>query len=564
MKRKAVFSLVLALALLFTTVFAPAASAVLLTFETQYSYDAADPSWLTDLVLKENMDTTPGLGESVVLRAQPDYPYAETADSFREEVDRYCYVYELNETTPLAGYVFLFSFLSQNASSFTSQVSDEEVRDYLERFGVEYPGSPDEDDLVFAKALYTAMVSGSFGGLIPAGEADPAVSLDQAFIRYLSSLSGLRTEDLKRFAPSAGIASVDDYILAASRLLLWTNGYDVDADTDETEIYRLTAVMTLKNLGVSVSSDTSFEDLKAQYTAVMLGKAYDVAVDPQQLTESRRTGDAAYYILRLLGKKNGLTIRPERYTYEEAFSAVAANTDCFSLEEGEFYADIYRYTAQLKYLDSALWVYPTAYATGNEDATLVVSVNDTTVRNNYFSRVDLDPDAPEQVLKITVSVTDHGKRSLSVYYITLLQGTEVYEPESASDEEGAEKMPDSGTIISRILSRFGVSRSVMETMDRAVYSLFPSAVRSVISFIAPTFAESLTEEPEETSSASEESGTTAPDTQGAAAGVDNARFIRLLDQIGSVVDSAIVGIRGMELNGKMPTGTLRYNYVTVE
>ncbi|MBQ7689099.1 MAG: hypothetical protein IJT27_07790 [Clostridia bacterium] len=556
MKKHRAAALLVAITLLFSVCSSLYASAAILPFETQYDYAAAEQSWLTDLVIKENMDSVPGLGYAVELTAQPDYPYTETAESFAKKIDRYCEIYSLTERTPRASYVFLFEVLNASASSFTSQVTDETVRDYLENAGIIYPADADTDDLVFAKALYTAMVSGSYTGLT-AEDADPGVSLDRALVRYLTSLSGLSEAELKKWTPNAEIASVDDYILAASRLMLWTNGYDVSVDTEASDVYRLIAVMTLKNLGVSVSATASFDELKAKYTATLLGKCYQVAVDPAKLTAARENGTAAFYMLQLLGKKEGLSVREERYGYEEAFLTVAANTDLFDVEAGEFYADIYSYRAALRYRDSYLWIYPTAYLTGNENAQIRVSVNGEEVKNNYFNRVRIDPDLPEQVITITVETTLKGKTSSAEYRITVLQGTEDYVPETVAGTEDGAEIPDSATIMSQVLARFGVSTSIINLVDNTFYTQLPSAVRTVISFIAPSFTASTISDPSE--------GSQSGDASAAADRAVNDTYFRgLLDKIGSAVNASISGIAGVSLGQKGSKNNMNYNFITFE
>ncbi len=557
MQKKTAAALTLTLTLLLGIFFSPCALAAILPFETQYDYADAEVSWLTDLVLKENMDTTHGMASEVVLKAQPDYPYTQTPESFRADVEQYAAVYSLDERSPRASYVFLFEFLQAGAGTVGGQITDEVVRDYLESLGIVYPDAVGADEQIFARGLYTALVSGAAGNVLPEG-TDTVVSLDRALIRYLTSLSGLSEGELRKWAPDGEIAAVDEYVLAASRLLLWTNGYDVRPDTPASEVYRLTGVMTVKTMGVSIDTDAPFEELRAAYTAAMLGRRYGVTPDPQKLADALENGDAAFYMLQLLGKKYGLAIRADRYNYEEAFLAVASNTDVFSLEDGEFYADISRYTAALNYKSAYLWLYPTAYASGLEDAFITIDVNGNSARPDYFNRIRLDQDAAEQTLRITVSVVYNGKQHVSVYEITVLEGKEPYVPSLRPAEDGNGDAQDSGSIMTRILSRFGVSPSVLTTVDNAVYSMLPTAVRSVITFIAPTFAEQT--------AAGEPAGETAEDVS-AEAGAPGTRlsyFTGLLDKIGSVVDSAISGIRGVRMGEKPPLEDILYNFITVD
>ena len=525
-KKKLLFKIIcvaLCVALLSAELFA---SAAILPFETQYDYDEADIAWLTDLAIKEDMTTVEGMAQRVTLVPEPEYPYTETADSFRKEVDYFVSLYNLDLGSQRAGYIYFFEILNANSELLAADVSDADIREYLEGMGIAYPANPGSDELIIARALFTALVTGSLGSSFAVG-----ADLEEAIVSYLAVLTGMNMNSLKEWMPGGSLLSLDEYILAASKLSLWSNGYDVSSTTPEDEVYRLMAVMTVRAQGISVDSDSSFDSLKAKYVAALLGQKYSVVIDSEKLASHMENGTTAFYMLQLLGKKGGLSVREENASYEEAFRLVAENTHAFDVSSDDFYADIYNYSAVLSSRRSSLWIYPTAYATDSAYS-CIVSVNGVPVKNNYYNEIKIDPEIPEQELVITVTATGGSLSSKCTYTVRLTQGT-------YADIEGDEPVTDSGatgnsfvsgdSLVASILSSIGVNSVISDILDRT-YSSLPAGLSGVVSFIAPTF------DTEEEASAEEESVVRN----------DNF-FISVLDEIGAVADAEIEGIPGLSL-----------------
>lgn len=516
------------------------ASAAVLAFETQFNHSEADIAWLTDLVIKEDMTTVEGMAQRVELVPRPEYPYAETAESFREDVEYYTSLYNLDVDSQRVGYIYFFELLNSNSGIVSGEISDTDIREYLEGLGVVYPASMGADELIMARVLYTAVASGAIGG-----EALQMASLEEIIVSYLASVTGMNIEALKEWMPAGSELSLDNYILAASRMTLWTNGYDVSADTPEDEVYRLVAAMTVKAQGLTVDSSLSFDELKEKYLAVMLGKKYSVAMDSDILAEAVKNDTAAFYILQLIGKKGGLSIRQDNATYEEAFYLVAENTGYFDLEADEFYADIYEYDAKLSVRNKSLWIYPTAYATDSEYG-LVVSVNGTPVKNNYYNEIMLDLNKNEQDLIIKVTATGRYKSSECIYTIHIKQGT-------YSGIEGDRPVTDTGTeehsyvssdsLVSDVLSSLGINSVISAVIDSTYLSL-PAGLSGIVSFIAPTF---------EASDADDELYVTDKNDE---------FYISVLDDIGAYVNTEIDGIPGLSLIENLENGD--DSYITFE
>ncbi|MCH5197835.1 MAG: hypothetical protein J1E34_02910 [Oscillospiraceae bacterium] len=547
MNCKKLAALFLSVLLAVSIISIPAANAAVFTFETQYEYSAADYAWLTDLVIKEDMESLSGLAGRVVLEAASDYPYTETASSFKNEVEKYCSLYSLNENAIKASYIYFVEMLGSNSSVFAAQASQEQVRIYLESIGITYPSSSDAGTEVLAKALYVALITGAFEN----SGFTSGMALEQALTSFVVNISGFSEQELMRWVPLNGsLDSLDEYVLAVSRMTLWSNGYDVSPDTLEEEVYKLMAVMTIRNLGYSVSTDVSFSELQSKYTAALLSTKYSVTVDPAKLSGASSAEERAYYILQLIGQKYGLSVRRDSLSYEKAFDFVAENTGVFDIEEGEFYADIFNYDIYLSGVRSTLWILPTSYYGGTSSSAVNLSCGGQSLRDNYYTRVSIDPAAAVQTLKINVAVIANGNLYSNVYYITVHQDPE-FNPgnsdNSAQENEGVTDILSSGSIISSILDSAGVNSGVSDAASD-LFGAVSDSVKNALSFISPTFGTGA--KPEDKN----DSENSAP--------ADPARFITILDRIGSSVDFSIDGINGLSLTDKFTAGSFDFDFIS--
>ena len=530
MKKRSVYSLITAFVLLIAVLTAPAANAAVFTFETQKSHDAPDSAWLTDVVINEDTVTVAGIIQKAHIVAVPEYKYSETPSSFKKEIEYYTGIYSLSEGMQKAGYVYLFDLLNKNSNIISANVSDTAVRDYLEGVGIKYPSSVSSDVLVMARALYTAMITGAYAGIAPDGK-----SLDEMIIGYVSAFTGIDKASLKKWTPNESILSLDEYILAASKLTLWTNGYDVSADTSSDEVFRLMAVMSLEKMGISTDKNASFESLKTAYTASLLGVKFGVSLNREKLRTALESGSEAvgFLVLQSLGKNAGLSIREENCSFEDAFYLVAENTNAFDLEEDEFYADIFEYNVYLTAKRSSIWLMPKAYSGSNKNAIVEISYEGRTLRNNYYNEIELNSSLETQRIVIRSECTVKGKTSTCNYIFNIIQSDK---DAPAGDIPSIEDMPGFATsesIISGIFSAMGINRNSNTTVDSFLVSV-PSTVKSVLSFISPSFGEDSSDEP------------TTDNSDSASKAEKEIVCGSILDKIGSVVDIDIRGVDGIE------------------
>lgn len=458
-------------------------STALTAFETQYDYEESYPAWLTDLVIKEDMVTVEGMAQRVSLIPVPEYPYTETPESFRKDVEYFTSLYNLKSGSQRAGYLYFFEILNAESELIAGDVSDADIKEYLEGIGIKYPENVGSDELVMARALFTALVTGNVNGNLFVSGA----SLEEVLVTYMSKLTGMNVEELEDWMPSGSILSLDEYILAASKLALWSNGYEVSVDTPEDEVYRLVAVMTVKSRGLSVDANLPFEELNVKYIAALLSEKYSVAVDSEKLGIAIENDNVPYYVLQLIGKQNGLSLREDNAVFEDAFYLVAENSDAFDVEADEFYADITLYDAYLQKRCSSLWIYPTAYLTGRDNSSVVITVNGVAVRNNYYNEIVIDPETQIQELIIEVTAIEKDETYSFSYTVRVHQGT--YAPVEGDDpvsgDTGVEFAP-SDAIILDILAALNVNIDVTDLLNGVIGSV-PSYTSDIASYIAPSF-----------------------------------------------------------------------------
>ncbi len=422
-KSSAVLSVVIGLTIALSA--ACPAIAAIMTFETQYDYEVINKSWLTDLTVKESLSSVGDMIADVTLRAQADYPYTETPESFSKDVTDTCNLYYLDENSARAAYIYLFEILNENSNLIESETSDEDIRDFLTQRGIRYPDNMDGDTLVMARALYVIMSNGALDPYLSNGSFPSGTNIETAVVSYMSVITGVDMNAVMEWTTVEDDLSLDSYILAMSKYMLWSNGYDVSIDMSDNEVYRMMALMTLHNQGISASSDLSFNEIKMRYLSAMLSKSYDVSCDTQELAIAYANNNVPFYILQLIGQDADLSLREDAYTLEEAFTLVAENTERFDLDDSEFYADIYNYAATLKYKRNSIWIYPTSYVCFNQNNTgnmIRITANGIPLEDGNFNEVSLDSSLANETIVIQMDYSYYGEKHSSTYYLHITQG----------------------------------------------------------------------------------------------------------------------------------------------
>ncbi len=412
------------LCFLFSFACAFSAVAAITTFETQYDYQQINKSWLTDLTVKESLTGISDIVANVTLVAQPDYPYTETSESFKNDVDEACQLYELNEGSARAAYVYLFEILNNNSSIIDDDTSDAEIKQYLIDCGIVYPDNADADTLVMARALYVILKSGSLDSYLMGGKIPAGTALETAIVSYMSVITGIDMNAVQEWTTVSDHLSLDEYILAMSKYTLWSAGYDVSKDMTEEEVYRLVALMTIRKQGITAPDNISFDEIKIRYLAAMLGTKYNVSCNADELAEAMQRDCVAFYLLQLMGQEVQLSLQTDSISYEDAFAAVAEQTGRFDMELGEFYADVYNYTATLKYKRNSIWLYPMSYVCNNENNAKMIKItaNGELIEDGNFNEIELNPNLESQTITIKCVYDYNAEKFTATYYLKVVQG----------------------------------------------------------------------------------------------------------------------------------------------
>ncbi len=400
------------------------ATAALATFETQYDHAQINKSWLTDLTVKESLSGVSDMVTNVTLVANPDYPFTETPESFKSDVADACKMYELDEGSARAAYIYMFEIMNKNSSVIEDDTSDEAIKQYLIDLGIIYPDDSDADTLVMARALYVILKSGSLDAYLVGGKIPAGTALETAIVSYMSVITGIDMTAVKEWSTVSDHLSLDEYILAFSKYSLWSAGYDVSKDMSAEEVYRLVALMTIRKQGITAPDNISSDEIKIRYLAAMLGTKYDVSCNADDLADAVAKDCVAFYILQLMGQDAQLSLSMGSISYEDAFASVAEHTDRFDIEVGEFYADVYNYTATLKYKRSSVWIYPTSYVCNNENNAKMIKLtaNGETIEDGNFNEIKLDPNLESQIITIKCVYDYNTEKYTATYNLKIAQG----------------------------------------------------------------------------------------------------------------------------------------------
>lgn len=479
MKMKKLTAVFMAGVMLFTVLSCGLCAYAFVMAETQYMYDSPNLSWLKDLIVKENMSSVDGLSQRNTIIPKAQYPYSATAETFKEEVASYQAIYTLDEDMANVLYLYMLELTMSFANATDKSYSDEFIRAYLESLGIVYPSEDTQETKIIARALFT-IITKDEDFVVKRG-----TGLYQAFTSYISQTLGLNVDLVIRFDKDSDVNDLKDYVLAAGKYMLYSAGYNVTKDTSEEEVYRLIAIMTIRAQGISIDSSTAtFEEIKNKYLCAIMCRIYEVTIDPDGFDKAVKNDNLAFYLLQLIGKENGVTVR-DSVTYETAFDIVSQNTTYFNLEEGEFYADVYEYDVQLNYKRDTIWLYPqTIGVTSESDGTKVdVFINDNDVRENYYVSVAIDKDAEKIPLIITVEYTDKtGAKISSSYKLNVFQGTkEPVQGSTISDAFGS--MTD---FVDKVLGDMGMNSSFADIISKVPFEI-PQRILSITTLLLPEF-----------------------------------------------------------------------------
>lgn len=426
-----VIAVIMALAVVcpsaFAREFAPVINTNNIGVNTQYKYEEVDPSWLRQLVIKEDMLSTNGLFKEEVLIPVCEYPYTTDAPNFKAHVEEYIELYTLDDDSQRAAYLYLLEQIGALSIIANPETSDKSKADWLREQGIiiTEDDEKDNDKKLMISALYALMYNDFYYVIkgerlnIPKG-----TPLEDAVVMYLMALSGENsqlTDFVLKFFGKTSVGNLEDYIYYTSLMSLYTQGYvspfEIPTISRE-EVYRRVAIMTIRTAGIAIDSETATtEEIRHKYLAAMMGTQYSVTIDPAALKKALDKKTAPYYILQRMAYEDAkVTISATKYSYEECFRLVLHKTNRFDLEN-EFFSDIFEYDIRLDNIRSNISVNPNPISKSD----VSISINGVDVTGGSYAVVELAGKAKETIT--IVSRQGSGKNiKTSVYKVNVHQG----------------------------------------------------------------------------------------------------------------------------------------------
>ncbi len=411
----------------FAREFAPVIDATNIGVNTQYKYEENDPSWLRQLVIKEDMLSTSGLINEEVLHPVCDYPYTTDAPHFKAQVEEYIELYTLDDNSQRAAYLYLLEQLGALDIIANPETSDKSKVEWLKEHGIiiTEEDEKDPDKKLMISALY-ALMQNDFYYVIKGERLDipKGTPLEEAVVMYLMALSGdgsQLTDFVLKFFNKASVGNLDDYIYYTSLMALYTQGYVSPFEIptiSRDEVYRRVAIMTIRTAGIAIDAETATtEEIRHKYLAAMMSTQYSVTVDPAALKKALDKKTAPYYILqRMAYEDSKVTISSTKYSYEECFKLVLQKTNRFDLEN-EFYSDIYEYDIYLDNIRSNISVNPNPISKSG----VSISINGVDVTGGSYAVVQLAGKAKETITIVSRQATGKDVET-SIYKVNVHQG----------------------------------------------------------------------------------------------------------------------------------------------
>ncbi|MCL2512884.1 MAG: hypothetical protein FWF08_03190 [Oscillospiraceae bacterium] len=465
------------------------ASAATLLLHTQDAYAGDDPAWLRKMSIYEEFNIG-NLAFPTPLIPKPVYPYSQTPESFKEDVGLFEMIYYFNQDTGgNPTYIYALQQMGDASGAIDSSVSDDFIRSYLEKNGIIYPAdnNSSSETLMYARALYTVMNNDEMNHV----KIAPGTGVEDAFIQYAAANgSGFDLSVLGEWAPDGNLNSVNSLLTAFGKMALFNAGYDVSAETPDSEISRMMTVFMLESQGVAIDRDSaSMDDLRVQYLALMLSARYNIPLDRAELKTAADSGNTAFYILRAIARYENLTVKSTD-SFEKAFFVVAENTDTFELKQ-QLYSDIYDYDVILKYKREFVWVNATTlYSTDPAGSRTVEFIINGKPAGTGICKAELDTGLESQIIPVTVNATLDRVNYTHTYYFNIIQG-ENEKP--VSDIDSSLTGIFDGSDIQDI-NLGGLSGYNLPDMGSYTASL-PPKIAGVIAMAAPSYSNNNNQNP---------------------------------------------------------------------
>lgn len=423
---KKVISVFLTAVILFAFVLCPlGASAIVTSYSgtltalpgnTRSSSPDYNYAWLDNVIVR---DDAMAVTSATLIPKPDDYEGSHTYDEFIVEAEQYTKLFDINENTVADAYrqVTDTMYYLVTAMGMTGELDD--MRAYLQDYGIKLPESEMPDDKVSIAVTYAALKYDAVYTLygkeapIPAG-----TSLEGALVIILSALTGtMLPSGIDTFTGMA-VNTAKSYVSQFKELPL-------SANPDSAEIFHWVKVITAATNDYQVPLAAYDEATGAQkdyvnyaYYATVLNTAYDVTLNPIYLVIATQSDDPL--ALQKLILQTMLDEKEVSYAFDltaEELFELANEYGCFALED-EFYTDILTYELTVAEDCEKIWFTPFALAgqlAGGNDDYVTIVIGDTFTAPSATVAAELNPALRQEEIIMSVAYNDGVRNDHAVY-----------------------------------------------------------------------------------------------------------------------------------------------------
>ena len=437
---KKVISVFLTAVILFAFVLCPlGASAIVTSYSgtltalpgnTRSSSPDYNYAWLDNVIVR---DDAMSVTSATLIPKPDDYEGSHTYDEFIVEAEQYTKLFDINENTVADAYRQVTDTMYYLVTAMGMTGKLDEMRDYLQSYGIKLPEMEAPDDKASIAVTYAALkydaVYTLYGKEAPIPEG---TSLEGALVIILSALTGtMLPSGIDTFTGMA-VNTAKAYVTQFEEL-------PISANPDSAEIFHWVKVITAATNDYQVPLAPYDEATGAQkdyvnyaYYATVLNTAYDVTLNPIYLVIATQSDDPL--ALQKLILQTMLDEKEVSYPFDlsaEELFELANEYGCFALED-EFYTDILTYELTVAESCEKIWFTPFALAgqlDGGNDEYVTIVIGDTLAAPSATVAAELNPSLRQEEIIMSVAYNDGVRNDHAVYKFIVNKDASLNSPE---------------------------------------------------------------------------------------------------------------------------------------
>ena len=372
-------------------------------------------AWLDNIVIRDSASSV----TAARLVPKDAYPYRLTFDEFVTEVNNYSVLNLINEKTVSSAYNDVITVMYYMVTALGMTGDSASMKKYIRSKGITTPPLETAEDEIKIAVVYSALKYDSVYTLYNKKVTFPqGISLDGAICVILAALTGT-------FLPS-GVDTLSGF--AVNSVKTYISQFDslpVSNNPGNDEIFHWAKVITASANDYTVPVEAyatltgeEKEYVDYAYFASILGKVYDVKLDPVKLADadkSEERNSVQTLILQTMLDESGVD-----YSIDDSCEALfkaACENGRFPLDE-EFYSDIFSYDLYVASDCQKVWFTPFALASqvGGDDAYLTIYLGEKEMTPGQTAAYVLDASKDKEVINLKVVYAEPDSTPETVLY----------------------------------------------------------------------------------------------------------------------------------------------------